>query len=417
MLRKLVLSLFFGFLLLFLLSGETIYSQGTGSCNNRVDCPFENFPYCERVLFGNCTDPVRQCWEGRVDERGYVDCAYTYPPSPAPPPLPSATCGHEGEPCCSWPQVACQDPTGRLSCIAGRCLPSQCEETVPYECSDCNLSVEPGAGDTGTIFTLSLYCLDSADCPSGVYFLLEYEVNPTEGGIIPELRFPDTINHSVCGKTKTLVLGATPVQGTYTVRLRSTYGPYIHNSLGNPITANFTVEGEGQLECGQPIAVPTANCPYNCPAGWNCLGYCGWYCNCGLVGQGCCPETAYGFTSGYPPCSGGAVCLGGTCVIPLEMLCEDYYGITTAIGCIPIDIIGRTVEFFLNWSVGLSGGVALGLIAFSGILLLASSGHPERIKAAKELLVSVITGVILIIFSIFLLRVVGINILGLPGFG
>jgi|GEM_PF-1436275 len=413
MLRKLIKIVFFT--LLFIFSSIT---KIEASCTERENCPFENYPYCvENVPFTECFDQNRMCWEsGTVDEQGYVDCAYTYRPSPTPTPLPSSQCGHEGEPCCPWPEVACQDISGRLSCIAGRCLPPQCEETVPGECSDCRLSVDPKTGDTATNFRLNLYCLNRADCKPGT-FLLEYEITPTEEEIIPDLRLPDTIYYRVCGETTTLILGSFPVQGNYTVKLRSTFGPYIRTSLGNPIETNFIISGEGELTCGQAVTSPTAKCPMNCPVGWFCSGRCDWFCLCGHQGEGCCPEEAYNDTEGiYPECFYELECLGGICVEPLEMFCEEDFGIQTAIGCIPIDVIGRTIEFFINWSVAISGGVALLLIAVAAILLLTSAGYPERIKAAKELVVSVIAGVIMIIFSIFLLRVIGINILGLPGF-
>jgi len=50
-------------------------------------------------------------------------------------------------------------------------------------------------------------------------------------------------------------------------------------------------------------------------------------------------------------------------------------------------------------------------------MIMTASGNPERIKAGQELLTSAISGLILLIFSIFVLKFIGIDILGLNTFG
>lgn len=88
----------------------------------------------------------------------------------------------------------------------------------------------------------------------------------------------------------------------------------------------------------------------------------------------------------------------------------------TAIGCIPTTPSGFISEF-LNLGIGIAGGIAFLLILFSGFQMLTSTGNPEKLNAGKELLTSAISGLILIIFSLFLLRLIGWDILGLPDFG
>ena len=45
---------------------------------------------------------------------------------------------------------------------------------------------------------------------------------------------------------------------------------------------------------------------------------------------------------------------------------------------------------------------------------LTSFGNAERIKKAQEMLTSCIIGLMLIIFSVFILRLIGVNILKIP---
>lgn len=99
-------------------------------------------------------------------------------------------------------------------------------------------------------------------------------------------------------------------------------------------------------------------------------------------------------------------------------------GISTAIGCINMfgdgatDYTGNSfLQIILRWAIGIGGGIALLLILYAGFMIMTASGNPERIKAGQEMLTSAIAGLILLIFSIYILKVVGVDILGLCKFG
>lgn len=97
--------------------------------------------------------------------------------------------------------------------------------------------------------------------------------------------------------------------------------------------------------------------------------------------------------------------------------CGDT-AIDTAIGC--INVLGGQEAFLgdlLRWAVGIGGGIAFLLIVYAGFMVMSSAGNPERLKAGQELLTSAISGLILLIFSIFILKFIGIDILGLDRFG
>lgn len=88
-------------------------------------------------------------------------------------------------------------------------------------------------------------------------------------------------------------------------------------------------------------------------------------------------------------------------------------GISTALGCIVVEGTDF-VTTLLNFGIGIAGGIAMLLIIFGGFQILTSAGNPERLNGGKELISSAITGLLMIIFSVFLLRVIGVDILGIP---
>ena len=97
--------------------------------------------------------------------------------------------------------------------------------------------------------------------------------------------------------------------------------------------------------------------------------------------------------------------------------CSDGESINTAIGCIPVGNTNAVIVFILRWAIGVGGGIAFLLILYAGFMIMTSSGNPDRLKAGQELMTSAIAGIIMLIFSVFVLRVIGVDILKLPGFG
>ncbi len=87
----------------------------------------------------------------------------------------------------------------------------------------------------------------------------------------------------------------------------------------------------------------------------------------------------------------------------------------TALGCIQT-ASGKFITQILDFGVGIAGGIAFLLILFGGLQIVTSAGNPEQLNAGRELVGSAIAGLLLIIFSVFLLRLIGVDILGIPGF-
>jgi len=90
-----------------------------------------------------------------------------------------------------------------------------------------------------------------------------------------------------------------------------------------------------------------------------------------------------------------------------------YY---TVLGCLSTDPTGGPfVQSILSIIMGIAGGVAFISMLIGIFIVMTSSGNPVRIQTGKDLITSSIFGLLLIIFSVFLLRVVGFDILRIPG--
>lgn len=77
---------------------------------------------------------------------------------------------------------------------------------------------------------------------------------------------------------------------------------------------------------------------------------------------------------------------------------------------------GSFVTSLLGVILSFAGGIAVLLIIIAGFRLISSQGNPEKIQAAREQLTAAVVGLIFIIFSLFILQIIGHDILNLPGF-
>ena len=109
-----------------------------------------------------------------------------------------------------------------------------------------------------------------------------------------------------------------------------------------------------------------------------------------------------------------AWCHYGKTVFAYDPLTTDKAHVKSALGDIPIDINALAQWFFTNM-LGIIGAIALLLMVFASFKILASSGDPNKIKEGRETFTSVISGLIFIILSLFLLKFIGIDILYIPG--
>ncbi|OGG14891.1 hypothetical protein A2773_01320 [Candidatus Gottesmanbacteria bacterium RIFCSPHIGHO2_01_FULL_39_10] len=92
-------------------------------------------------------------------------------------------------------------------------------------------------------------------------------------------------------------------------------------------------------------------------------------------------------------------------------------GIWTAIGCIPTDPVRIINEKILGAAgLGIAGGIAFLYFLFGAFKVLTSMGNAEAINEGKEIMVSSISGILLIIFSVLILQIIGVDLIKIPGF-
>lgn len=90
--------------------------------------------------------------------------------------------------------------------------------------------------------------------------------------------------------------------------------------------------------------------------------------------------------------------------------------VPTGLGSIPTDP-GELAAWFLSVATKIAGGVAFLLLVYGGIKFITSGGDPKALDEAKATITSALSGLFLIIFAVLLLKVIGYDILKLPGWG
>jgi len=93
-----------------------------------------------------------------------------------------------------------------------------------------------------------------------------------------------------------------------------------------------------------------------------------------------------------------------------------FTGIATSFGCVPYNAKSFTNKFFL-WGIGIGGGIAILILVYAAFIYVTSGGDPKRIQSARELVIAVIGGIVLVIFTVLVLNYLGVNLLNLQGIG
>lgn len=262
-------------------------------------------------------------------------------------------------------------------------------------------------------------------------------------GYAPDLSLCQAMsnNASLCNGTATsplacILVGPTapPTVNKYTCAVNRGANPPVCYQAGN--TCN-TGSGPG-TQCQTTAIGNCESVTYDCVAGAKCGGvggnccpgqtctnqfsYCdmngGGICKaCGTDGSACCPNPGSQCQTGV--CNSSGMCtaapvVGGTGVTAFQGTCAGgTAAIDTAIGCVPIGDINSFAAFFFKWGLGIAGGIGFLFLIYASFQVMTSQGDPKRLQTGKELLMSAVSGIILLAFSVLVLKVLGVNILGI----
>lgn len=102
---------------------------------------------------------------------------------------------------------------------------------------------------------------------------------------------------------------------------------------------------------------------------------------------------------------------------PVPYCGTNGLGVNTAFGCLMAGNPKQLISQLLNWGVVVGGGISFLMIIFAGFQMTTAGGDPKKVQAAQELMVSAISGLILIVLSVVFLNFVGVSVLGLDTLG
>ena len=84
----------------------------------------------------------------------------------------------------------------------------------------------------------------------------------------------------------------------------------------------------------------------------------------------------------------------------------------TALGPIKADI-GEFAEKILAIGIGLAGGIALIIMVIGSVRVLTSAGDPKNVAAGREMIIAAVAGLLFLIFSVIILKFIGIYVVDL----
>lgn len=368
-------------------SCQPINGDCLNGCNiNSLVCL--SSPICNSTINNNCSCPLgSDCWGDSGPGGGIGTCTAVMDCSPA---------GNKGQGSCNGPGICCIETTPPPGGDCGDPCngPSDCGNGLQCTGGLCNGSICPlctgNSGYTGV-------CLESAVCSAK--FRTEDEPSACVGSSICCTDAPPTDSCTL-----------TPI------------GPFYPTAdfeiiLSAPTLPNTTFNYDSTPTCLGNGLVTTDSTGedthiMNCPPGTITISASAGSTTCStviLVNSG-------GGGTPTPPPGGTPLPTAVPTLSPSCITSSGDDGINTAIGCIPVSDSTIFTAFLLRWALGIGGGVALLLMSYAGIMISTSAGDPQKLQAGKELLTAAIAGLILLLFSVFVLELIGVRIFNLPGF-
>lgn len=235
-----------------------------------------------------------------------------------------------------------------------------------------------------------------------------------------------------------------PASAQGTCAANSAFGTVSENKCDSGYEPLIEFSG-GVYSCSCVLITTGSSCQKNCPTGWNqgslvysdrCCKFADPNCLCDTCYEKIifsCPSHYYPDVSGssctcrkeseskpgyMDPCLKSDKTSDQNCIRCLGNLKDGFRenvgnSSWTALGCISTDPQGF-VAWLLEKVIGIAGGIVFLLILYGGFQILTSTGDPEKLTNGKEIIVSAIAGLLMIVFSVLLLKIIGVDILKIP---
>lgn len=94
---------------------------------------------------------------------------------------------------------------------------------------------------------------------------------------------------------------------------------------------------------------------------------------------------------------------------------DDDLHVWTAMGCLPINPALLISTYVISFFIAIAGGVSFIFVIYGAFLVMTSQGDTERIKKGKKYVNSAIKGLLVVIFATLIFKILGVDLLRIPG--
>lgn len=294
---------------------------------------------------------------------------------------------------------------GQVGIVLPRPAGAQPQPKIRYTLVPSKVQPQPNEQITVTVYTSPL-----GSNPLRMAFLyLQYDPAQVQISNITHSTTPPFNNWTITSKNDTAqnrieVIGV--YLGTTASDYLTTTTPFMTFNLAWTGTQNTSVRVLANLTASSAMEITGTHIPAE-PTSLD-------FVMPGTGGTGTAPITA------TQECDSCGKCVGNPRIPPEYnqcMACHAQKGKQwTPIGCVDAST-GGFVQNVLQVVFGIAGGVSFLALLYGGVTLLGSKGNSEQIQQGRRILIGALSGLILVLFSVFIIEFLGFTIFGLPGIG